>query len=83
MGLPAKRRTKQSKRERSSHFALEKPNLIACSHCGKKILSHRTCPHCGYYRGRDVLHLNAKLTKAQKKTQEKASKDEHAGHDHE
>lgn len=78
MGLPAKRRTKQSKRDRSSHFALHKPNLLACSHCGKKILGHRTCPHCGYYRGRDVLHLNAKLTKAQKKAQKKES----AEHDH-
>ena len=80
MGLPAKRRTKQSKRERASHFALRQPGVVACSHCKKLILPHRVCPHCGYYRGRDVLRLETKLAKAERKgkTKGKSKEEEHA-----
>jgi len=72
MGLPSKRRTKQQKRERSSHFALVDKTLTACSHCKRKILPHRVCPHCGYYRGRMVVKMTSKLEKSKKKS----SKDE-------
>ncbi|MBI4426039.1 MAG: 50S ribosomal protein L32 [Candidatus Kerfeldbacteria bacterium] len=75
MGLPAKRRTKQSKRERASHFALVKANLTTCSHCKRKILPHRVCPYCGYYRGREVLKLETILgKKAQRRAEEKKAK---------
>ncbi|MBI4090185.1 MAG: 50S ribosomal protein L32 [Candidatus Kerfeldbacteria bacterium] len=67
MGLPAKRRTKQSKRERSAHFALVEANLTTCSHCKRQILPHRVCPYCGYYRGREVLKLEQLLGKKAKK----------------
>ncbi len=67
MGLPAKRRTKQQKRERASHFALVEKSLTTCSHCKRKILPHHVCPHCGYYRGREVLKLSTKLEKRAKK----------------
>lgn len=76
MGLPAKRRTKQSKRERASHFALVEANLTTCSHCKRKILPHRVCPYCGYYRGREVLKLEKLLGKRAKKRSEKAAKKE-------
>lgn len=61
MGLPAKRRTKQSKRERASHFALRALSLAPCSHCKRFILPHRVCPHCGYYKGRPVAAVVARL----------------------
>lgn len=73
MGLPSKRRTKQQKRERSSHFALVEKGLTACSHCKRKILPHRVCPHCGYYRGRMVVKMATKLEKSKK---QKPAKDE-------
>lgn len=57
MGLPAKRRTKQSKRERASHFALKSFTLAPCSHCKRNIAPHRVCPHCGWYRGREVVKI--------------------------
>lgn len=69
MGLPSKRRTKQQKRERASHFALVEQSLTTCSHCKRKILPHRVCPHCGYYRGRDVLMLSKRLERKSKKRQ--------------
>ncbi len=67
MGLPAKRRTKQSKRERASHFALKTYRLSVCSHCQRKIQPHNVCPHCGYYNGRPVLNITSKVEKRAKK----------------
>ncbi len=79
MGLPSKRRTKQSKRERASHFALVEANLTTCSHCKRRILPHHVCPHCGYYRGREVLKLETILGKKAKRRagEEKAKTSKH------
>lgn len=71
MGLPAKRRTRSSKRERASHFALRATTLTTCGHCKKPILPHRACPHCGWYRGREVIHLATALDKRAKKRAER------------
>ncbi len=68
MGLPAKRRTKQSKRERAAHFALKKFTLATCSHCKRKIRPHQVCPHCGYYKGREVVKMKLKSAKKVKAT---------------
>lgn len=68
MGLPAKRRTKQSKRERASHFALKTFRLSVCPHCKRKIRPHAACPHCGYYKGRQVLKITSKVEKRAKKS---------------
>lgn len=61
MGLPAKRRTKQSKRDRASHFALSKSSTITCSHCHRRIRPHVVCSHCGYYQGRQVLKIQGRV----------------------
>lgn len=31
-----------------------------CSNCGAKKLSHRVCPVCGYYKGKQVITIKAK-----------------------
>ncbi len=28
-----------------------------CSNCGKYKLSHRVCPHCGFYKGQQVITI--------------------------
>lgn len=78
MGLPAKRRTKQSKRERASHFALKTFTLTICSHCKRKIRPHQVCPHCGYYKGREVVKMKLKTgrTKKPAKTEPTNDKDD-------
>jgi large subunit ribosomal protein L32 len=40
---------------------LDAPTLIECSNCGNKILLHRVCPKCGFYRGRQVILPEAKV----------------------
>jgi len=66
MGLPSKRRTKQSKKERASHFALKAIALTACPNCKKKILPHKVCPYCGKYNGRQVIKVES-LTERKKR----------------
>jgi large subunit ribosomal protein L32 len=29
--------------------------LAECPHCHERKLPHQACPHCGYYRGREVI----------------------------
>jgi large subunit ribosomal protein L32 len=31
------------------------PNLVECGNCGNKVLLHRVCPKCGFYRGKQVM----------------------------
>ena len=38
-------------------------NLVVCSNCGAKRLSHTVCKECGMYRGRQVLDKQKKIDK--------------------
>ena len=60
MGLPSKRRTKTSKKDRASHFALKSQDLNNCPQCGKPVQSHRACAKCGTYKGRVVVEVKTK-----------------------
>lgn len=66
MGLPSKRRTKRSKRDRASHFAL-KPISVQVDADGTPHLPHRATK-AGSYRGKTVA------TKTVKRTAKRASK---------
>lgn len=57
MAVPQRRISKTRKRLRRSHFKLEVTGLVACPHCGAMIRSHRVCPKCGYYGGKEVLYV--------------------------
>lgn len=70
-----KRRTKSQGKRRASHFALRKVNTTKCSHCDKPVLPHRACPACGYYRGRQVLEVEAKELKRMEKEKAKREKE--------
>jgi len=74
MGLPSKRRTKRSKRERASHFALKQTDLSSCSKCGKPVLSHKACAHCGTYKGKQILTIKSKAKTPKQKAQERKEK---------
>jgi large subunit ribosomal protein L32 len=63
MGLPGKRRSASAGRRRRAHNALDKIVLIKCSHCKKPMRSHRVCPACGYYKGKEVVKAKIKKTK--------------------
>lgn len=49
-------------------------NLVACPRCGTAILPHRICRNCGYYKGKQVIDVMAKLDKKERKKREKVLK---------
>ncbi|MCK4772149.1 MAG: 50S ribosomal protein L32 [Candidatus Latescibacteria bacterium] len=55
MAVPKRRHSISRRGKRRSHHALKAPTLGVCDHCGQPKLSHRACPNCGYYRGRQVI----------------------------
>lgn len=61
------RHTRSATRSRRSHHALTTARLSKCSHCGKDVLPHSVCPNCGYYKGRQVIDVLAKLSKKERK----------------
>lgn len=56
MAVPRNRLSNARKNSRRAHHAKKAKNLSECSNCGKPRLSHRICPHCGFYAGRAVIH---------------------------
>ncbi|MFP4072225.1 MAG: 50S ribosomal protein L32 [Desulfovibrionales bacterium] len=54
MAVPKKKTSKSKKNMRRSHHNVATPNVVYCE-CGEPALPHRACPHCGNYRGRQVL----------------------------
>lgn len=54
-----------------SHHALTSMKFGVCSRCGAAVLGHAICKNCGYYRGRQVIDVFAKLDKKERKKKEK------------
>jgi len=77
MPVPPKRLPSRRRKTRASHHALKKVNLVSCPKCKKPKLPHQVCKNCGFYKGHDILKLEAKLDKKSKKKLKK-EKDEQA-----
>jgi large subunit ribosomal protein L32 len=52
--LPKRKHSKGRRNRRRAHDAIDGPSLVVCTNCGEKHTSHRVCPHCGHYAGREV-----------------------------
>ena len=55
--LPKRKLSKGRRDRRRAHDAIGVPQLAECSNCHQPVLPHRACPHCGFYRGRQVLDV--------------------------
>jgi large subunit ribosomal protein L32 len=71
MPVPKQRHTKSRRNKRRSHLALKPENFSLCPKCKSPILPHHACPNCGYYKGREVINVLAKLEKRERKQKEK------------
>ncbi len=58
--LPKRKVSKGRRDRRRAHDAVGTPNLSVCSNCSQPVLPHRACPHCGYFRGRQVVKVDDK-----------------------
>ncbi|NIQ03719.1 MAG: 50S ribosomal protein L32 [Nitrospinaceae bacterium] len=55
-----KKRTSQSRRgHRRSHDSLKSPAYNECPQCHEIKQPHHVCPHCGYYKGKEVMEVEA------------------------
>jgi len=64
MPNPKRRHSKQRGRLRRTFYKVKAGNLSKCPQCGKAKRSHRICPFCGYYKGKEVVNI---MTVEQKK----------------
>lgn len=55
MAVPFRKVSKTRKRLRRTHFKLTVTGLTTCTNCGALIQSHKVCPKCGFYKGKDVM----------------------------
>lgn len=61
MANPKRKLGKNKTRQRRSAWMarMKKGNLSTCPNCGEVKLPHRACPHCGFYKGRQVVVVAA------------------------
>ena len=57
MPLPKRRHSRAHGRKRRTHYKLAAPTRAVCPQCRESKQPHRICPHCGYYKGREVLSV--------------------------
>ncbi|MDR0388921.1 MAG: 50S ribosomal protein L32 [Spirochaetaceae bacterium] len=56
MAVPRSKTSKaRTRRRQTLNMKLSSPTLVECSSCGNKVLLHRVCPKCGFYRGKQVI----------------------------
>ena len=63
--------TKGKRNRVRSHHAIRHAALAACDRCGQSRPPHTLCQNCGYYAGRQVIDVLAKLDKKERKKKEK------------
>jgi len=73
-GVPKKRHTKSSRNQRRMHLFVKQPNLSACPKCGVAVIPHVVCPSCGYYKGKEVVNVLARLDRKERKAKEQEMK---------
>ena len=55
--LPKQKVSRTRRDKRRTHDSLTVSNMVQCSNCGEMRLSHRACPDCGHYKGREVFEV--------------------------
>lgn len=57
MPNPKRRHSRARRDKRRAHDHLHRPALSKCPNCDESRLPHRVCPHCGQYKGREVIDV--------------------------
>ena len=66
MALPKQRHTRHRRDRARKQYDVQLVNTQECPKCKAPILSHRACPACGTYKGKEVLKRTPKLETAKK-----------------
>jgi large subunit ribosomal protein L32 len=59
MGVPKRKMSKMRLRTRKAANRFHAALLNKCGQCGSAAPGHQACPSCGYYKGRQVLTIEA------------------------
>ena len=60
MGVPKRKPSHSRQRMRRAYNSVLKlPQLNQCPKCAAPYVPHRVCPSCGYYKGRQVITVEA------------------------
>lgn len=59
MAVPKRKVSKSKARIRRASHKTKPLKAGTCSNCGEAQQSHRVCPSCGYYKGRQVVTREA------------------------
>jgi large subunit ribosomal protein L32 len=55
---PKRRHSKTRTAKRRTHDALSPVPVSTCPQCRESKAPHQVCPHCGYYKGRQVRPID-------------------------
>jgi large subunit ribosomal protein L32 len=55
MAVPKQRQSHSRTNKRRSTHKVGVPHLSPCPNCAEPRRTHRVCPNCGHYRGREVV----------------------------
>ncbi len=55
MAVPKKKMSRSRTRRRKAQWRLHAPRTVTCPQCAAPKLSHRACPECGTYKGREIV----------------------------
>jgi large subunit ribosomal protein L32 len=58
MAVPKQKQSHARTNKRRSTHKISAPSINACPQCHQPRLPHRVCPHCGFYSGREVVHVH-------------------------
>ncbi|OGH18464.1 MAG: 50S ribosomal protein L32 [Candidatus Levybacteria bacterium RIFCSPHIGHO2_02_FULL_37_18] len=61
---PKKRHSRARQGKRRAHIKMTLQTETVCSNCGSKILFHRVCKNCGYYKGKAVIQKKTRNEKS-------------------
>ena len=59
MPVPKKRMSKSRQGQRRSHDKLNSPSMSECPQCHEMRSPHHVCSHCGYYKDKEVMAIEA------------------------
>jgi len=68
MALPKRKHSKARRDKSRTHWKIKNSSPTTCPQCAKPVISHRVCPSCGYYRGRQVILIKEKKAKGKGET---------------
>lgn len=60
MAVPKRKHSQARKNKRRSNvWKLDVPNFSRCTQCGELKMPHRVCGNCGYYKGKEIIKMEA------------------------